>query len=94
MTGGMAFVYDKAGTFQLRVNPESLQIIRIAHPHWYSFLRGLVEEHAKETESVLAAEILNHWNRAVQHFWQIVPTEIIPVLDVPINLDGDLSETA
>ncbi|MDC1382588.1 glutamate synthase large subunit [Candidatus Puniceispirillum sp.] len=94
MTGGMAFVYDKAGTFQLRANPESLQILRIAHPHWDSFLRGLVEEHAKETESVLAAELLNHWNWAVQHFWQIVPTEIISVLDVPISLDGDLSKTA
>ena len=31
MTGGMAFIYDEAGTFESRVNPESLQLGRIAH---------------------------------------------------------------
>ena len=45
-------------------------------------------------ESALASEILNHWERALQHFWQVVPVEIIPVLDMPLSLDGDLSETA
>ena len=94
MTGGMAFVYDEVGTFQSRVNAESLQISRIAHPHWDNVLRNLIEEHARETESALAAKILNHWDRVVQHFWQIVPTEVIPVLDVPISLNCKMSETA
>jgi hypothetical protein len=30
----------------------------------------------------------------LQNFWQVVPTEIIPVLDVPLTLEDDLSETA
>jgi hypothetical protein len=37
---------------------------------------------------------LNHWDQALQNFWQVVPTEIIPVLDVPLKLEEDLSETA
>jgi glutamate synthase (NADPH/NADH) large chain len=94
MTGGMAFVYDKVGTFQSRVNPESLHVGRIAHPHWDSVLHDLVEEHARETGSTLAADILNHWDRAVQYFWQITPTEIIPVMDIPISLNGEMSEIA
>ena len=81
MTGGMAFIYDEAGTFCSRANPESLHFCRIAHPHWDNILRGLVEEHAKKTESALANQMLNHWDRAVQHFWQVVPVEIIPVLE-------------
>jgi glutamate synthase (NADPH/NADH) large chain len=94
MTGGMAFIYDEAGTFESRVNPESLQLGRIAHPHWETVLRDLVAEHARETESALAARILNQWDTAVANFWQVVPTEIIPVLDVPLSVDDDLSETA
>ena len=94
MTGGMAFIYDEAGTFCSRVNPESLHFGRILHPYWDNVLRDLVEEHAKKTESALASQILNHWDRAVQHFWQVVPVEIIPVLDIPLSLDGNLSETA
>jgi hypothetical protein len=37
---------------------------------------------------------LNQWEKALQSFWQVVPTEIIPVLDVPLKLEDDLSETA
>jgi glutamate synthase (NADPH/NADH) large chain len=94
MTGGMAFIYDEAGNFESRINRESLQLFRIAHPHWENKLRDLVAEYARETESALAARILNQWEKALQHFWQVVPTEIIPVLDVPIALEDDLSETA
>jgi glutamate synthase (NADPH/NADH) large chain len=94
MTGGMAFIYDEAGTFCSRVNPESLHLGRIAHPFWNNVLRDLIEEHAKKTESALANETLNHWDRAVKHFWQVVPVEIVPVLDTPLGLDGNLSETA
>ncbi|MDC0649064.1 glutamate synthase large subunit [Candidatus Puniceispirillum sp.] len=94
MTGGMAFIYDEAGNFESRVNRESLQLFRIAHPHWENKLRDIVAEHARETESALAARILNQWKKALQNFWQVVPTEIIPVLDVPLKLEDALSETA
>ena len=94
MTGGMAFIYDEAGNFASRVNRESLQLFRIAHPHWENKLRDLVAEHARETESALAARILNQWEKALQNVWQVVPTEIIPVLDVPLKLKDDLSESA
>ena len=94
MTGGMAFIYDEAGNFESQVNRDSLQLFRIAHPHWENKLRDLVAEHARETESALAARILNQWEKALQNFWQVVPTEIIPVLDVPLKLEDDLSETA
>ena len=94
MTGGMAFIYDEAETFCSRVNSESIHFGRIAHPHWNDVLRAFVEEHAEKTESVLASQILNHWKMAVQHFWQVVPVEIVPLLDIPLSLDGNLSEIA
>ena len=94
MTGGMAFVYDKAGTFQDRVNPATLEIVRIASAHWAYRLRSLVEEHAKQTESALALQLLNEWDVEIENFWQVVPTEIIPTLDKPIYDGQALDQTA
>ncbi|MBT6566225.1 MAG: glutamate synthase large subunit [Candidatus Puniceispirillum sp.] len=94
MTGGMAFIYDKAGTFKDRANPATLEIVRIASTHWADSLRNLVEEHAKHTESALALRLLNEWNVEIGNFWQIVPTEIIPTLEKPIDDGQALEQTA
>ena len=94
MTGGMAFIYDPQDSFVDRANPETLQIGRIQHTHWESVLRELIIEHAAATESVLAARLLNQWTTAVKHFWQVVPTEIIPTLEVPLGTDDAVSQTA
>ncbi|MGB2016426.1 MAG: glutamate synthase large subunit [Candidatus Puniceispirillum sp.] len=94
MTGGMAFIYDKAGTFKDRANPATLEIVRIANDHWAQKLRGLVEEHAKQTESALALRLLNEWDVEIGNFWQVVPTEIIPTLDKPIDNGQSLEQTA
>jgi glutamate synthase (NADPH/NADH) large chain len=94
MTGGMAFIYDKAGTFKDRANPATLEIVRIANDHWAQKLHGLVEEHAKQTESALALRLLNEWDVEIGNFWQVVPTEIIPTLDKPIDNGQALEQTA
>jgi len=94
MTGGMAFIYDEANSFMDRVNAETLEICRLQHPHWQKVLHDLIAEHAAETESALAARILNHWDRAAQQFWQVVPREVVPMLDVPLAENGTLSQSA
>src|SRR5439155_17576042 len=58
MTGGMAFVLDEAGVFESMVNPGSVVITRLASAHWQGVLKGLVEEHARETGSEWAASLL------------------------------------
>ncbi len=55
MTGGMAFVYDADGRFEEHINPDTIVWQRVASAHWESVLRGLVEEHRKESSSVFAA---------------------------------------
>jgi glutamate synthase (NADPH/NADH) large chain len=54
----------------------------------------LVEEHAKQTESALALRLLNEWDVEIGNFWQVVPTEIIPTLDKPIDNGQSLEQTA
>ncbi|WP_297370527.1 glutamate synthase large subunit [Acidocella sp.] len=79
-TGGMAFVYDKAQKFEMRVNPDTLHWQRVVSSHWAGVLKGLVERHVAETESRFAATLLNDWEREAPHFWQVVPKEYIKYL--------------
>ena len=80
MTGGMGFIYDEAGTFMDKANKETLHITRIATDYWADHLKALVELHANETESASAKALLNVWNKAVGHFWHVVPKEILSKL--------------
>ena len=85
MTGGMAFVYDPENLFTLKVNPETVSFQRVDHPHWEAVLKALVEEHVAETKSPLGARLLNDWNRCLDHFWQVVPKEMLSRLPHPLT---------
>jgi len=87
MTGGMAFVYDPQGEFPARVNGETVVWQRLAAPYWERQLRDLVEEHARETQSRLAQQLLVDWDREVRHFWQVVPKEMLSRLSQPLTLE-------
>jgi glutamate synthase (NADPH/NADH) large chain len=87
MTGGMAFVYDAADSFMDCANPASLEINRINSAHWAAQLKALVVEHQRQTDSALASRLLNEWDTELPKFWQIVPTEIVPMLEHPISDD-------
>jgi glutamate synthase (NADPH/NADH) large chain len=88
MTGGMAFVYDKDGVFQHRLNPESVVAQRIAVGHYETLLRNLVMEHRRETASPWAEQLLVNWDREVRHFWQVVPKEMLSRLEIPITQEA------
>ncbi len=85
MTGGMAFVYDPENAFAMKVNPETVVWQRIDHPHWEGVAKALIEEHLRETRSPLAARLLNDWNREMEHFWQVVPKEMLTRLPIPLT---------
>ncbi|ATY32998.1 glutamate synthase large subunit [Sphingomonas psychrotolerans] len=85
MTGGMAFVYDADASFEGRANPESIVWQRLASAHWEDKLRGLVEAHAAATDSKWSQGILEDWDRAVGHFWQVVPKEMLTRLPQPLS---------
>jgi len=84
-TGGMAFVHDPENLFEKRLNPETLVWQRLASSHWESVLRDLVARHAGETNSRFAALMLHEWERAVGHFWQVVPKDYVRYLTMPLS---------
>ena len=89
MTGGMAFVYDRGddagGDFPRRVNGDSVIVVPVASAHWEGVLHALIVEHAAETDSKWAAELLLDWDRARTQFWQVCPREMLGRLAHPLD---------
>ena len=84
MTGGMAYVLDLDDRFLTMLNRDSVVVERIGTRHWEAELKALVEEHARETGSVLGQTILRDWDRHLAKFWQVVPKEMVHRLDKPL----------
>jgi glutamate synthase (NADPH/NADH) large chain len=87
MTGGMAFVYDRNGNFEERLNPDSITWQRVETTHWDRQLRALIEEHARATLSGFASRLLDNWDRELGRFWQIVPKDMLDKLEQPLRAE-------
>ncbi len=85
MTGGMAFVYDTAADFEIRVNPGSVVWQRIEPGHWEDQCRALIAAHVAETQSRWADRIMRNWDTEKLRFWQVVPKEMLTRLEHPVS---------
>ena len=94
MTGGMAFIYDRDASFERNHNPESITLHRLGTAHWESVLKGLVAEHHALTDSRWSGAILEDWERAKRHFWQVVPKEMLTRLSHPLSDDAAVGQQA
>jgi glutamate synthase (NADPH) large chain len=85
MTGGMAFVYDPEAELPLRINSQSVVFQRLDSDHWEVLLKELIEEHCRETQSRFAERLLIDWRHERDHFWQVVPLEMLARLEHPLG---------
>ena len=85
MSGGMAYVYDPEGNFSRCVNDESVIYQRLASTHWEDRLVTMLQDYIAETESVHAQEMVHHWQKAREHFWQVCPKEMVDRLEHPLS---------
>ena len=86
MTGGMAFVYDPAKELKNFINLNSV-ILQIPETnYWKNYLKNLISEHFKETESKVAEKVLLNFDDKVKNFKQICPKEMLDKLSNPITL--------
>jgi glutamate synthase (NADPH/NADH) large chain len=75
-TGGFAYVLDLERDFVDRYNHELIDISRMQPEAMQSHLQHLetlLEEHAAETESVWAREILDDFRSFIGKFWVVKP---------------------
>ncbi|MHA1152523.1 MAG: glutamate synthase large subunit, partial [Alphaproteobacteria bacterium] len=94
MTGGMAFLHDPETALPKRINPDSVIFQRIETAHWEGVLRDLIAEHARETQSRFAEQLLIDWRHEKHRFWQIVPREMLERLDHPLRAEAEAEKRA
>ncbi len=85
MTGGMAFIYDENGKFETKVNPESVVWQRLETKYWKTFLKDLINEHFRETNSNTSKNIIKNFENELAKFYQVCPKEMLDKLPNPIS---------
>ena len=74
MTGGIAYVLDESGDFDLKCNLDSIDLSGIAADSEDEHeLLELVREHVAQTASPLAARILADWSAYRPKFVKVTP---------------------
>ena len=94
MTGGMAFIYDKSKEFEKKINSDSVIWQNIETDYWIHFLKKLVLEHSKETDSVLSKNIIQNFEEELKNFVQVCPKEMINKLENPITFKSKIQEVS
>ena len=85
MSGGMAYLHDPDGASLALMNMESLTVHKVTSPHWTAQLHDLITQHAAETGSKRAREILQHWEVERANFLQVCPVEMLDKLPHPLS---------
>jgi len=94
MTGGMAFIYNPNHEFEKKANPESIIWQCPETEYWKNFLKNLIQEHFKETNSILSKRIIENFEKEILNFTQVCPKEMLDKLDNPISLKPIIKEVS
>src|SRR5438034_3353200 len=74
MSGGIAYVLDRSGSFAARCNGQLVELDPLAE-HDEAELAGLLERHAFHTGSPVAKALLADWPRAALSFVKVMPRD-------------------
>ncbi len=89
MSGGMAYVWDPKAKLAERINADMVIFQRVEVPHYVDQLRTLLAEHHVMTQSPLAERLLRDFDLELDHFWQVVPKEMLDRLAVPVRAEPE-----
>jgi glutamate synthase (NADPH/NADH) large chain len=73
MSGGVAYVLDREGTFREKVNHEMVSTSTQLSEKDRTMLRRLVENHVAYTDSDRGRYVLDHWEEEVERFVKVMP---------------------
>jgi len=92
MTGGMAFIYDLNNDFEKYVNPNSVIWQKPETDYWKKYLKNLISDHYKETDSKIAKKILENYDIEEKKFKQVCPKEMLDKLSNPLSYTKKISK--
>ena len=90
----MAFVYDASNDFNKKVNSDSVVWQKVETEFWSNYLKELINEHSRETNSELSKKIINNFNEEIENFIQVCPKEMLDKLSNPITLKKTIKEVS
>jgi glutamate synthase (ferredoxin) len=74
MSGGVAYIYDEQGDFAIRCNQQMVGIEKLDDED-FTTLKAMIENHAINTKSARAAQILVEWNLCRTKFVKVMPKD-------------------
>ncbi|MBA4017103.1 MAG: glutamate synthase large subunit [Pirellula sp.] len=74
MSGGIAYVLDRNGSFPVRVNKEMVELESMTPADEKEVLR-LIRRHAEFTSSELATEVVENWDTLKSKFVKVMPVD-------------------
>jgi glutamate synthase domain-containing protein 2/glutamate synthase domain-containing protein 1/glutamate synthase domain-containing protein 3 len=94
MSGGLAYVYDLANTFDEYCNLAMVDLEPVILPADIAELRDLIERHRRHTGSLRARDILADWENALPRFIKVFPMEYRRVLGQMMKEDAAIERPA
>ncbi|HWE67464.1 MAG TPA: glutamate synthase large subunit, partial [Acidimicrobiales bacterium] len=88
MSGGVAYVYDPARTFGQRVNLDLVDVEPLDGEDSF-MLRALVERHGVETDSPVAARLLDAWETESLEFIKVIPRLYRKILEATRRAEAE-----
>ena len=81
MSGGIAYVLDDAGDFEIRCNREMVDLEPLDQDEDRELVRDLLERHREHTGSTVADGLLQAWPEAASRFVKVMPLDYRRVLE-------------
>jgi len=81
MSGGIAYIWDQQGDFNLRCNLETVELEPVENGDDIVELRDLIARHQKFTGSTVAEHLLENFDEVLSEFIKVMPTDYKRVLE-------------
>ena len=75
MSGGVAYVLDSKSDFASKCNMEMVELEQLEDAEEITTLKSLLQQHHENTDSDVAAELLNNWDKAIGRFVKVMPAD-------------------
>ena len=84
----------KQKTSKKKINQDSVIWQYIETEYWINYLKTLINEHYRETNSKISKKILDNFNNEIKNFIQVCPKEMLDKLDNPVTLKRMVKEVS
>jgi glutamate synthase (ferredoxin) len=81
MSGGVAYVLDVTGDFPTRCNKEMVELSKLTDALEIAEVRGMIDRHARFTNSERAKKILDLWDDMLPKFVKVLPKDYKRMLE-------------